>query len=72
MSKIKITPDLVIATGMSIALILAVLYGSATEVTIGISAGLGGYLGQVVSSDESKKKEKEKEKERQEGEQHEG
>ena len=68
MSKIKITPDLVIATGMSIALILAVLYGSSSEVTIGISAGMGGYLGQVVSSDESKKKEKEKEKERQEGE----
>jgi len=70
MRGVKITPDLIIATGMSIALILAVLYGSATEVTIGISAGLGGYLGQVVSGDESKKKEKEKE--RQEGDQHEG
>ena len=57
MKKIEITPDLIIALGMSVALILAVIFGSATEITIGISAGLGGYLGQVVS-DEAKKKEK--------------
>ena len=58
MKKTEITPDLIIALGMSIALILAVIFGSATEITIGISAGLGGYLGQVVSNDEAKKKEK--------------
>ena len=57
MKKMEITPDLIIAVGMSIALILAVIFGSATEITIGISAGLGGYLGQVVSNDEAKKKE---------------
>ncbi|MBR1760896.1 MAG: hypothetical protein IJ741_06930 [Schwartzia sp.] len=57
MKKMEITPDLIIALGMSIALILAVIFGSATEITIGISAGLGGYLGQVVSNDETKKKE---------------
>ena len=58
MKKMEITPDLIIAMGMSVALILAVIFGSATEITIGISAGLGGYLGQVVSNDEAKKKEK--------------
>ena len=60
MKGLKITPDLVIASGMSAALILAVIYGSAAEITIGIASGLGGYLGQVVSGDESKKKEKDK------------
>ena len=60
MKKLEITPDLIIALGMSIALILAVIFGSATEVTIGISAGLGGYLGQVVSDKGEKKKEDER------------
>lgn len=65
MSKIKVTPDLIIATGMSIALIIAVSFGRSPEITGVIAGGLAGYLGQVISSDDGKKKEKDKE--RQEG-----
>ncbi len=66
MSKIKVTPDLIIATGMSIALIIAVSFGRSPEITGVIAGGLAGYLGQVISGDDSGKK-KEKDKERQEG-----
>lgn len=71
MSKIKVTPDLIIATGMSIALIIAVSFGQSPEITGVIAGGLAGYLGQVISSDDGTKK-KEKDKERQEAERHEG
>jgi len=66
MRGVKITPDLIIATGMSIALIIAVSFGRSPEITGVIAGGLAGYLGQVISSDEGGKK-KEKDKERQEG-----
>lgn len=69
MSKIKVTPDLIIATGMSIALIIAVSFGRSPEITGVIAGGLAGYLGQVISSDDGTKK---KDKERQEAERHEG
>ena len=63
MKNIKITPDLVISFGMAIALIIAIVKGASPEVTIGIAGGLSGYLGQVVSGDDSKpKKEKTEEK----------
>lgn len=66
MSKIKVTPDLIIATGMSIALIIAVSFGRSPEITGVIAGGLAGYLGQVISNDDGssgKKKEKDKDKE---------
>ena len=66
MRGVKITPDLIIATGMSIALIIAVSFGRSPEITGVIAGGLAGYLGQVISGDDSGKK-KEKDKERQEG-----
>jgi hypothetical protein len=66
MRGVKITPDLIIATGMSIALIIAVSFGRSPEITGVIAGGLAGYLGQVISSDDGGKK-KEKDKERQEG-----
>ena len=69
MSKIKVTPDLIIAAGMSIALIIAVSFGRTPEITGVIAGGLAGYLGQVISSDDGTKK---KDKERQEAERHEG
>ena len=69
MSKIKVTPDLIIATGMSIALIIAVSFGRSPEITGVIAGGLAGYLGQVISSDDGTKK---KDKERQEAERHGG
>lgn len=59
MKKIEITPDLIIAIGMSVALVSAIFMGTSAEVIGFIAGGLSGYLGQVVS-DESKKKEKEK------------
>ena len=62
MKSIKITPDLIIATGMSIALILAVAFGTSAEVTGFIAGGLSGYLGQVVS-DDTKPSRKEKQEE---------
>lgn len=71
MRGVKITPDLIIATGMSIALIIAVSFGRSPEITGVIAGGLAGYLGQVISSDDGGKK-KEKDKERQEAERHEG
>lgn len=64
MRGVKITPDLIIAAGMSIALIIAVSFGRSPEITGVIAGGLAGYLGQVISGDDSgKKKEKDKEKE---------
>ena len=66
MRGVKITPDLIIAAGMSIALIIAVSFGRSPEITGVIAGGLAGYLGQVISSDDTGKK-KEKDKERQEG-----
>ena len=65
MRGVKITPDLIIAAGMSIALIIAVSFGRSPEITGVIAGGLAGYLGQVISGDDGsgKKKEKEKEKE---------
>ena len=66
MRGVKITPDLIIAAGMSIALIIAVSFGRSPEITGVIAGGLAGYLGQVISSDDGVKK-KEKDKERQEG-----
>lgn len=71
MRGVKITPDLIIATGMSIALIIAVSFGRSPEITGVIAGGLAGYLGQVISGDDGGKK-KEKDKERQEAERHEG
>ena len=59
MKKIEITPDLIIAIGMSVALVSAIFMGTSAEVIGFIAGGLSVYLGQVVS-DESKKKEKEK------------
>ena len=62
MRGVKITPDLIIAAGMSIALIIAVSFGRSPEITGVIAGGLAGYLGQVISGDDSgKKKEKDKE-----------
>ncbi len=57
MKKIEITPDLIIAIGMSVALVSAIFMGTSAEVIGFIAGGLSGYLGQVVS-DESKKKDK--------------
>lgn len=48
MKKIEITPDLIIALGMSVALILAVALGSEHSIATGIAGALGGYLGQVI------------------------
>lgn len=59
MKKIEITPDLIIAIGMSVALVSAIFMRTSAEVIGFIAGGLSGYLGQVVS-DESKKKDKEK------------
>lgn len=56
MRGIKITPDLIIAAGMSIALIVAVSLGRSPEITGVIAGGLAGYLGQVVSNDDSRKR----------------
>lgn len=61
MKGIKITPDLVIAFGMSFALILAVCFGASPEVTIGISSGLGGYLGQVIKIGDDERKQAKRE-----------
>lgn len=72
MSKIKVTPDLIIATGMSIALIIAVSFGRSPEITGVIAGGLAGYLGQVISNDDGSGRKKEKDKERQEAERNEG
>lgn len=67
MKKIEITPDLIIALGMSVALILAVALGAEHSIATGIAGALGGYMGQVIKvGDESRKKE------RQEDERHEG
>jgi hypothetical protein len=55
--KLEITPDLIIALGMSIALVSAIFMGTSAEVIGFIAGGLSGYLGQVVS-DEAKKKDK--------------
>ena len=60
MKSIKITPDLIIATGMSISLILAIFMGASAEIIGFIAGGLSGYLGQVVSNDEKKPKKREK------------
>ncbi len=60
MKSIKITPDLIIATGMSISLILAIFMGASAEIIGFIAGGLSGYLGQVVSNDEKKPKKGEK------------
>ncbi len=72
MRGVKITPDLIIAAGMSIALIIAVSFGRSPEITGVIAGGLAGYLGQVISGDDGGGKKKEKDKERQEAERHEG
>ena len=72
MKGVKITPDLIIAVGMSTALILAICFGASPEVTIGIAGGLSGYLGQVISSDDTKPSRKEKEREIRRGEHDEG
>ena len=48
MKKIEITPDLIIALGMSVALILAVALGAEHSIATGIAGALGGYLGQVI------------------------
>ncbi len=60
MKSVKITPDLIIATGMSISLILAIFMGASAEIIGFIAGGLSGYLGQVVSNDEKKPKKGEK------------
>ena len=60
MKGVKITPDLIIAAGMSISLILAIFLGSSAEIIGFIAGGLSGYLGQVVSNDEKKPKKEEK------------
>lgn len=54
MKKIEITPDLIIALGMSVALILAVALGSEHSIATGIAGALGGYLGQVIKAGEDK------------------
>ena len=56
MKKLEITPDLIIALGMSIALILAIFQGTSAEVIGFIAGGLSGYLGQVVSNEADKRK----------------
>ena len=60
MKSVKITPDLIIATGMSISLILAIFMGASAEIIGFIAGGLSGYLGQVVSNDEKQPKKGEK------------
>lgn len=60
MKKLEITPDLIIALGMSIALVSAIFMGTSAEVIGFIAGGLSGYLGQVVSNDEKKPKKGEK------------
>ena len=57
MKQIEITPDLIIAIGMSVALICAIVMGADNAIATGIAGALSGYLGQVVLTTDDKKKE---------------
>lgn len=45
MKKLNITTDMIIGVGLCIALIIALIKGSSTEICIGIASNLGGYMG---------------------------
>lgn len=45
MGRVKITTDMIIGVGLCIALIIALIKGSSTEICIGIASNLGGYMG---------------------------
>lgn len=51
MRKINITTDMVIGIGLCIALIVALINGSSSEICIGIASNLGGYMGRSLFSE---------------------
>ncbi len=58
---VKITPDLIMSVGMSIALVVAIFCDTPAEITTGIVCGMSGYLGQVITGDDKEKGKKKEE-----------
>ncbi len=58
----RITADIIISTGLVIALILCIVFDRPNDVVTNISVGLVGYLSKVVYT-EAKAKSQEKKKE---------
>ena len=44
----KITPDLIVAAGLVVALVLSIVLGGDTTLQTNIAAGLTGYLGRSI------------------------
>lgn len=44
----KITPDIIVAAGLVVALILSIVLGGDTTLQTNIAAGLTGYLGRAI------------------------
>jgi len=44
----KLTPDIIVATGLVAALILNIVLGGESQITMNISTGLVGWLGKIT------------------------
>lgn len=44
----KITPDIIVAAGLVVALVLSIVLGGDTTLQTNIAAGLTGYLGRSI------------------------
>lgn len=52
MGRVKVTTDMLIGIGLCIALIIALIKGSSTEICIGIASNLGGYMGRSLMTEQ--------------------
>lgn len=58
----KITVDIIISTGLVVALILCIIFDRPNDVVTNISVGLVGFLSKVVYTEAKAKPEKKEEK----------